>query len=289
MPTRSAQSKRGAGGPFRSSVELGEPRFEVLPLSGITEKVVEFLPPDATVTVTASPRQGITATLECTQELARHGVKVVPHMSARLIAHEQELKEVLDNLSDLGVEEIFVVAGDAKQPVGEFESALDLLRAMADLGHDFTVGITGYPETHPLIPDDVAIQAMSDKVPYSSYIVSQMCFDAGALGTWVEQIRSRGIDLPVKIGIPAPITPSKLLRISTQIGVGQSLRVLRHHRGGMRHLAGPGSWSPSDLLEDLDRVFADPAYGLRGLHIYTFNDVATANQWWQQISAASGA
>src|SRR3712207_7862745 len=56
--------------------------------------------------------------------------------------------------------------------------ALPIFRTMAEIGHDFEeVGISGYPESHPLISDETTIQAMYDKVPYATYIVSQICFD----------------------------------------------------------------------------------------------------------------
>src|SRR5918994_130909 len=77
-----------------------------------------------------------------------------------------------------GVEEAIVIAGDAEGPAGKFEGAAALLGTMAEIGHDLEeVGISGYPESHPLISDETTIQAMYDKAPYATYIVSQICFD----------------------------------------------------------------------------------------------------------------
>ena len=42
---------------------LQSPPFEVLPLDGIEEEITEHLPTDVKVTVTASPRKGLEATL----------------------------------------------------------------------------------------------------------------------------------------------------------------------------------------------------------------------------------
>ena len=45
---------------------------------------------------------------------------------------------------------------------------------MAEIGHPFgKVGITGYPESHPIISDETTIQAMYDKAPYADYIIER--------------------------------------------------------------------------------------------------------------------
>ena len=108
---------------------LRRPRFEVLPLDGIEAQVREHLDTDARVTVTASPRRGLEATLELSERLAHAGYKVVPHLSARLVRDEPHLDEALDRLLEAGVRELFVPAGDAPEP-GAFHSAADLLQAM---------------------------------------------------------------------------------------------------------------------------------------------------------------
>ncbi|WP_435199099.1 methylenetetrahydrofolate reductase [Janibacter sp. GS2] len=272
-------------GPDPGPVALpGPPRFEVLPLPGITDAVREFLPPRATVTVTASPRRGQEATVSTAVALALQGRQVVPHLSARLIRDEAALKATLDSLAGSGVTEAFVIGGDAVDPVGEYTSAVDLLPAITRMGHGLRIGIAGYPEPHPLIDDDVVIRAMQDKCPHASYVVSQMCFDASTLLTWVRRMRQRGVDLPVLVGVPGPTSVNTLLRVGARVGVGESTRVLRKHRGLLRRLASPLPWQPTQFLQDLSPGFADPDYGLQGVHVYTFNAVGAAGRWWQEMS-----
>ena len=52
--------------------------------------------------------------------MAREGYAVVPHLSARLIRDAAHLEEVLARLQAAGVRELFVPAGDAPEPAGEF-------------------------------------------------------------------------------------------------------------------------------------------------------------------------
>lgn len=260
-----------------------EPRFEVIPLPGIEDEIHRYLPAGATVTVTASPRRGLAPTLELATRLALRGVDAVPHVAARQVRDSAELRTMLRDLGAAGVRELFVVGGDQSEPCGEFDSALALLRAMQSIGHEFTVGIAGYPETHPLIIDDVAVQAMWDKQSHASYIVSQMAFDARVVLEWVRRLRRRGIVLPVRVGVAGPVGSARLLRVGARVGVGDSLRVLSKHRGVLRHLSGP--WTPGRLLADLAPAFADPGYGLAGLHVYTFNALTQTARWWQETTA----
>lgn len=257
-------------------------RYEVLPLSGTEETVAQYLPEGATVTVTASPRQGMSATTGLATRLAGRGWHVVPHLSARLIADETELKTIVGDLSAAGVSEVFVIGGDPDTPAGDFTSSLELLQAMHRIGHDFRVGIAGYPESHPKISADVTVQAMWDKRVYADYIVSQMCFDSRPVLEWVRRVRRRGVGLPIYVGVAGPANTAKLIKTSTRIGVGQSLRVLGHHGPKMLRMLRPWTWKPDKMISDIAPAFADPSYGVAGIHINTFNAIRPAEQWRQQ-------
>lgn len=266
---------------------LTRPRFEVLPLPGITDEVITELPVDATVTVTASPRQGIDATVEVATRLAARGRRVVPHLSARLIKDSKQLKQIVADLVAAGIDEVFVIGGDPATPVGDFDNALELMTAIRGTGHDLRLGIGGYPETHPRIADDVTVQAMWDKRLGAAYIVSQLCFDPKLLMAWVQRVRRRGVSLPIHIGVAGPVNTARLLKIGTRIGAGGSARMLSQHTGLLR-LAKPGSWHPDTLLGALEPAFADPINGPAGVHIYTFNAVHAAEQWRQQALQRNG-
>jgi methylenetetrahydrofolate reductase (NADH) len=62
---------------------LHNPRFEILPLDGIEEQVREHLSTDTKVTVTASPRKGLEATLDLSERLAGAGCARSAGASAR--------------------------------------------------------------------------------------------------------------------------------------------------------------------------------------------------------------
>src|SRR5260370_255539 len=67
---------------------LRAPRYEVLPTEDVEDLVLAQVPHEVTVTITASPRRGIEATMSLAERLAGHGYQVVPHISALLIKDE---------------------------------------------------------------------------------------------------------------------------------------------------------------------------------------------------------
>jgi methylenetetrahydrofolate reductase (NADPH) len=263
---------------------LRQPGYEVIPLSGIEESVLEHVPRDISLTVTASPPKGMRATVDLAERLASHGYRVAPHLSARLIRDGSELAEFLHRLGEAGVRDAFVVAGDVPEPAGPFEGAIDLLRAMAEIGHHFDkVGITGYPESHPIISDEATIQAMYDKVPYADYIISQICFDPKTISGWARWVKRRGVDLPIRVGMPGVVNRQKLMRISTSIGLGESARFLLKQHNWLLKMFMPGGYSPNRLVLGLKPALADPENNLAGFHIYTFNDVGKTEAWRREM------
>jgi methylenetetrahydrofolate reductase (NADH) len=264
---------------------LRHSRYEILPLDGVEEQVLECVPQEVTLTITASPTKGLAPTLALAGSLARHGYAVVPHLSARLVADTAELEQIVARLREAEVREVFVVAGDAEEPRGAFHGAIDLLEALDELGRPFAdVGITGYPESHPLIDDETTIAAMFEKARHATYIASQVCFDPRITARWVENVWARGTQLPIYVGVPGAVPRAKLLRVSTRIGIGDSLRFLRKN-GSFAGRFLRGGFSPDPLIDGLGPVLESGKVG--GFHVFTFNDVADTEEWRRRRLARS--
>ena len=255
--------------------------FELIPMKGIEDQV-RRLPGGAGVSVIASPSRGMAPTIDLAVRLHRQGFVVTPHLSARLIADRQELDSIIDTLAAEGVRRALVIGGDAIEP-GKFADALDLLREMDSLGHHFTeVGIAGYPEGHPFISGDALHQALLDKQRYAHSITTQMCFDTGAIASWIKGIRLDGIRLPVRIGIPGVVDPIRLGRIASRIGVGTSIRFLLRNRNAIWRLLRPGAYRPTKLVRSLGQLDGD--LGIAGLHIFTFNQIGPTMDWLEKVT-----
>jgi methylenetetrahydrofolate reductase (NADPH) len=259
---------------------LRSSRYEVIPLAGAEEQVLEHVPHDVTLTVTASPVKGLDHTLELAGKLAAQGYPVVPHLSARLVVDGAHLAELVARIAEMGVRDVFVVAGDADEPAGAFSGAAQLLDAMAEAGHPFEqIGITGYPESHPIIDDETTIAAMFEKSRHATYIASQICFDSRVTVAWIDNVWTRGTRLPILVGIPGIVPRAKLLRVSTRIGIGESLRYLRKHGDFVTRFLQPGGFSPDKLIKGLAPALASSEQRIGGFHIFTFNDLADTEAW----------
>src|SRR5699024_12378113 len=120
---------------------------------------------------------------------------------------------------------------------------------------------------------DVLIQAMWDKRDYATHLVSNLCFDPATIASWAARVRARGIELPLILGIAGKVELTKLARVATKIGVGESTRLLRKNTATITRMVKPGGYNPRNFLDLHAPVLEDPAMGLTVLHIYSFNHI----------------
>lgn len=260
---------------------LEHARYEVLPTPTIEDKVLTSVPTSVPVTVTASPSMGLERTISTAERFAAAGYTVVPHLAARMVSGRAELEELAARLGEAGITTIFVPGGDA-DPVGDYKDALSMLEDLTAIGSPFAeVGVTGYPESHPTIHDDLTVQSMWDKRKHATHIVSNLTFDPGVIKDWLHRMRLRGIELPVLLGVPGPVERTKLLGMATKIGVGDSTRFLSKQKGLMARLVAPGGFSGESFIEKCAPTVGEAEMRVTGLHLYTFNQVAETEAWRQ--------
>jgi methylenetetrahydrofolate reductase (NADPH) len=258
--------------------------FEVIPLDDVIDRATA-IPRGTTVSVTASPTRGMDPTIEVVAALQSRGYRTVPHLAARLVEDRRQLGAIIKRLDDAGVSRVFVIGGDG-EPHGDYPDAYSLLEDMAGLGHPFLeVGIAGYPEGHPAIPAETLQRVLLDKQPHATYLVTQMCFDPEAIARWAGEMRSAGVHLPIRVGVPGAVDATRLLSIGGRIGVGESMRYLSKNRGIVR-LVRPGRYHPDRLITRLAGI-AD-GLGLEGIHLFTFNQVEATVEWHRRAAETAG-
>lgn len=262
---------------------LHSPRYEILPTDNAESLVVAHVPKTVTIAITASPSRGLPVTVRLAARLARLGYKAVPHLAARMIRDRFELGQILDALKEAGIDNVFVVAGDAQEPAGEFADSIGLLKALPPDHGLKEIGVAGYPESHQFIDDDVTIQAMWDKRMIATYIVSNLCFDVPKLKSWVVRVRRRGVQLPIYVGIAGVADPIKLLRVSARIGLADSARFLLGHSTWIGRLVRPGAYNPTRYVGELAPDVSLPDRRIAGLHIFTFNEIGPTERWRQEM------
>jgi len=256
-----------------------ESYMEIFPTATIESKL-DCLEPGSYVAVTCSPSKGVDETLDMSERLADRGFKVVPHIAARMVRGKAHLREIIGRINKSPIVSLFVPGGDADKPAGDYHRALDLLRDTADIEHKFTeIGVGAHPEGHPIASDEQLIDELLAKQEFANYLVTQMCFDAGRINTWLREIRGRGVHLPAWLGMPGAADRNSLIKTSLRIGVGDSVRFLKRQGAKAAKLMAAKEYVPDNLQYSLAATIADPELKVAGQHVFCFNQVERAEQW----------
>ena len=259
--------------------DLENAYMEIIPVPGIEDRI-GTLQPNMHVAVTCSPTKGVDTTLELSEKLIAQGFQVIPHISAKSVTGEKHLETIIKKLDELSIESVFVPGGDGPEPLGEFNNAYDLLKALQKSGHNLKkIGIAAHPEGHPDISNKILMEALEKKKGLADYIVTQMCFDANILGDWLVQINQQGIHLPVWVGLPGVIERGPLLSTSLRIGVGDSLRFLKKKSKVAAELMKSSIYNPEKLVTSISEYKDIADNNLAGYHIFCFNQIEKTEKW----------
>ena len=264
-------------------------RWEVIPLKSVYAQI-DHLPANSQVSVTCSPSKGIDATIDLAAEIQSKGHTVIPHIAARMMESNDHLHRTVARLDNMGVDEVFVVGGDAPEPHGPWEDAVkfvsDLIAAAPGLRH---VGFTGYPDGHAVIPSAALHDALHEKqailqeAGITAHVSTQMCFGSGLIEEWIETERAAGFELPIHLGLPGAVERAKLVTMGARLGIGASVRYLKKNSGSLARIFAPGGYDPNVLLEPLSKC---ETLGIVGVHCFTFNQIE-ATEAWRQTSLAN--
>jgi len=78
-------------------------------------------------------------------------------------------------------------------------------------------------------------------------IVTQFGFDPDAVLAWLQELRARGIDCPVRIGVPGPASIASLIRFAARCGVSASASVMGKYGVSLTQLIGTAG--PDKLVD----------------------------------------
>jgi methylenetetrahydrofolate reductase (NADPH) len=108
-------------------------------------------------------------------------------------------------------------------------------------------------------------------------ITTQFAFDANAMVDWVRAVRERGIDCPIRLGVPGPATVPALLRFAARCGVGASTKVLQKYGISITRLMSASG--PDRLLDQLTMQLDPALHGEVRIHLYPFGDIERTVEW----------
>jgi methylenetetrahydrofolate reductase (NADPH) len=259
----------------------------------ITAKDVEKLaearsgiPQGTRVNITSLGNEDVAMQLAAARAVKRFGFTPVPHIAARRVGSEAALEQHLSGLDAEGLSEhVFVVGGDPHVPLGPFPDSLTIIRSgvLKTYGVE-DIGISGYPEGHPAIPDSVLWSALEEKIAELSrnslagQIITQFGFDVEPVVGWIEAVRARGISEPIRIGVPGPAGMKRLLTYASRFGVNTSAGIARKYGFSLANLLGTAG--PDRFITEFAAAYDPAHHGDVRLHFYTFGGLKTTAEWF---------
>ena len=220
---------------------------------------------------------------QSTREIAgliqnQYHIPAMAHLTC-VAAGREDVDRLLEELKAEGVENILALRGDVNPdipPKTDFAHASDLvsyIRAHSDFG----VSAACYPEGHLESPDLVSdIRHLKEKVDAGAqHLVSQLFFDNEDFFRFLERARIAGIDVPIEAGIMPVLSRSSIQRMVSMCGASLPSKLTRILAWYGDH---PAALREAGIAYAIDQISDLIAGGVEGIHLYTMNDPAVAQQ-----------
>lgn len=193
------------------------------------------------------------------------------------VGHSQtELRDILVELQDSGVENLMCLRGDPPRGETAFTPAPDgfvhaaELVALARRSGDFCIGVAGYPEAHPESVDALQdLQHLKAKVDCGAdFVTTQLFFDAQDYFDFVARARQMGIRQRIIPGIMPILNYRQIVRFTRMCGASiplalqERLEPVAEDADAVFEIGVDWAWQQCEALL---------AGGAPGIHFYTLN------------------
>jgi methylenetetrahydrofolate reductase (NADPH) len=249
-----------------------------------------LIPAGTRINVTYLGNEDLELRLAAARAVKELGFVPVPHISARRLPSQAVLEQFLTALQAHGVSDsVFIVGGDPTTPEGPYADSLTVIQTgLLERYGVRHVGISGYPDGHPSIDHPVLWSALDDKVAalkgqgMPAGVITQFGFDVDPVLTWVEAVRERGIDTPIRIGVPGPAGVKRLLAYASRFGVGTGRSIAKKYGLSLTNLMGTAG--PDRFIRALADGYDEERHGELRLHFYTFGGLRATSEWITDFS-----
>ena len=218
-------------------------------------------------------------TVEIASKILSFGTPALAHLTC--VGNSiDETKNIISQMKKSGIENVLALRGDIPKGISnplnkDLEHANVLAKILKDEG--FCVGAACYPEGHP---ESHNRQEDIDNLKYKidagvDFLTTQMFFDNNMLYSYLYQIQSKGIRVPVFAGI-MPITNSnqisKMVKLSSAYIPAKLLSICD------RFSENPAAMRQAGIAYATDQIIDLISNGIRGIHIYTMNKPSVAQE-----------
>src|SRR3974390_1320676 len=174
-------------------------------ISPTSEKVVasalERLEPGTEVYLTWIPGEDVFRAVAPAGALRKKGLFPVPHIGARHLESVAQLENLLGRFAGEGVDRVLPMGGDREKPLGPFDATIQVMQTGLLQKHNIMrVGISGFPEGHPKLSEQVPGESTVAKMKHAreigldGWIVTQFVFEGAPIAGCLKRIRALGVD-----------------------------------------------------------------------------------------------
>ena len=270
---------------------LGDFSMEVMPRTASKiESFTEILPQSTRIYIAHIEGVPIEEMVETAKRLANEGFNVMPHFPARIIKDKSMLDDWINRYQgEAGIEQALLLAGGVSKPHGDYENSMQLVETELFEKYNFKhLHFAGHPEGNKDIDSDgsnknvdAALswkQKFKERTDIALALTTQFCFEAEPVIEWANSLTSKGIDIPIHIGVAGPAKLQTLIKFSIACGVGPSLRVLQKRAKDVKKLLLP--FEPNEFLETLaGHKKTNPGFNITNVHFFPLGGINVNASW----------
>lgn len=248
--------------------------------------------PGSTISIPYLANQDNAARLAAAQAVRKLGLEPMPHLSARRMTSLAELESFVQRaVAETSVRQCFVIAGDPSTPAGPFPDSASLIETgVFERSGIQVLGVGGHPEGHPVMSATDRWDALARKCNsiesrgMTPWIITQFAFDADIVLAWLQALRERGMEHPVRIGVPGPASVAVLARYAALCGVSACASMWSKYGVSIGKLFGTAG--PDRFVDRLAAGLTEK-HGKVSLHFFPFGGIAQSVKWIEQYRSRS--
>ena len=257
------------------------------------ENLHELIPSGTLVYIAHIEGTPIEEMVKTAKKINEQGYATMPHFPARIIKDKKTLKDWISKYqNEANVKGALLLGGGINKPYGEYDSSIQLIESeLFDLAGFEKLYIAGHPEGNKDIDPDGSTknidQALLWKNEYKNRtdadmaITTQFCFDSKTVINWANDIKNKGVDIPIHIGIAGPAKLQTLIRYSIECGVGASIKILQKRALDLTKLLLP--YKPTKILDELAIYkFNNPDFNIEKVHFFPLGGVKQVSKFVQE-------
>lgn len=208
-----------------------------------------------------------------------YGIEPLSHLTC-VGSTKEEIVETLKMLKEIGVQNILALRGDMPaegEPSMAFPHASDLAAFIRDFDPYFNVAGACYPECHVDAKNlDEDIENLKKKVDAGvTHLTTQLFFDNEIFYEFREKVEKAGIHVPITAGIMPIVRQSQVERTVAMCGASIPTKFARLIS---KYSASPEALNDAGLSYAIDQISDLIANDVRGVHVYTMNNVEVARR-----------